>query len=111
MNERKTTSGIAELPPDLLSRMADALKILAHPQRLRIIEALDRHGDLPVHRIVEIIGIRQASVSDHLGRMRRAGLIASERKGRETWYRIADPDSLIILNCMRKRAASLEGTT
>lgn len=88
--------------------MADALKILAHPHRLRIIEALDWHGDLPVHQIVEMIGIRQASVSDHLGRMRRAGLISSERRGRETWYRIADPDSLTILNCMRHRVAQME---
>jgi hypothetical protein len=35
--------------------------------------------------------------------MRLSGLLRSERRGKEVWYAIANPDSLTILNCMRKR--------
>ena len=42
--------------------------------------------------------------SHHLARMRLAGIVAAERRGKETWYRIADPHSVTILNCIRRKA-------
>jgi DNA-binding transcriptional ArsR family regulator len=51
---------------------------------------------------MEQAGLRQASVSEHLNKMRRAGIIKAIRKGREVWYRIEDPRALTLLNCLRK---------
>jgi DNA-binding transcriptional ArsR family regulator len=92
-----------ELPVPFLARMAEALRVLAHVQRLRVIEFLERHGPAPVHQIRLSVGGAQGALSQHLVKMRQAGLIACERRGKEVWYAIANPDSLTILNCMRKR--------
>ena len=94
-----------ELPMPLLERMADVLKVLAHPHRLRVIEVLESASEAPVHEIVMALGLSQAATSHHLNRMRRAGLISAQRRGKEIWYRIADPDSLTILGCIRKKGA------
>jgi ArsR family transcriptional regulator len=83
--------------------MADIIKILGHSYRLQIIEFLDLNGKSPVHQILDGIGGNQASLSQHLNKMRSAGIITSERRGKEVWYEIAELDSLTILNCMRKR--------
>ncbi|MDP6523629.1 MAG: metalloregulator ArsR/SmtB family transcription factor [Kiritimatiellia bacterium] len=97
------------LPPDFMASMAESLKVLAHRDRLRIVELLDLLGESPVRVLIENIGLPQATVSHHLNRMKRAGLIRSNRRGREIWYSIADANSLTILNCMRKGRKSFRG--
>lgn len=91
------------LPPEWLEKMAHALGVLAHPLRLRIVEVLDGLGEAPVHEITRHLGVAQAAASHHLNKMKLAGLIASERRQKEMWYRIADPDSRTILSCIRKK--------
>ncbi len=88
------------LPVELLGRMAQVLRLLAHPDRLRIIEILEA-GAAPVHDVVDALGLPQAATSQHLNQMKRVGLVAAERRGKEVWYAIADPRSISILNCIR----------
>jgi len=92
------------LPMDLLEQMARALRVLGHAQRLRVIEFLSQNGPQPVYAIVAATALPQATISHHLDRMRVAGLITSERKAREIWYRISDKNALTILDCIRKKA-------
>jgi ArsR family transcriptional regulator len=92
-----------EIPVEMLERMAQVLKTLAHPHRLRIIEILDTLQEAPVHEIMVQAQLPQSLASQHLNRMRRMGLVGSRRKGKEVWYFIADPESLTILNCARSR--------
>jgi DNA-binding transcriptional ArsR family regulator len=88
-----------------LKAAARALRVLAHPQRLRIVEALEADGEKPVRALVEHTGLPQAAVSHHLARMRAAGLVAAERRGKEMYYRVANPSCATILDCIRKRTA------
>lgn len=88
------------LKPEILERAAQTLKVLAHPHRLRLIEILEREKQLPVHFLVEETGLPQAVISQHLNQMRRIGLLASERRGKEVWYSISDPRPLSILHCI-----------
>lgn len=92
------------MPLELLERMAGALRVLAHPRRLQVIEILQAEVEAPVHGIVARLGLPQAAVSQHLNYMRRSGLLKSERKGKEVWYSVADPNSLTVLDCIRKKA-------
>jgi ArsR family transcriptional regulator len=103
MNNVRTTKFREPLPAELLERMAAALGVLAHPHRLRIIEILEQNGELPVHQVTKNMDVEQAVASHHLGRMRAAGLLGCERRKKEMWYRIADPSSLTILDCIRKK--------
>lgn len=84
-----------------LARMAQVLRLLAHPHRLKIIEILESAGEAPVHDIVPRLGLPPAATSQHLNQMRRVGLVDGERHGKEVWYRIADRSSISILNCIR----------
>ena len=99
----KTKSCAQDLPVEELGRMAQVLKLLAHPYRLKIIDLLETRGEAPVHELVGRLSLPQAVTSNHLTRMRRMGLVASERRGKEVWYRIGDRRSLTILNCMRAK--------
>jgi DNA-binding transcriptional ArsR family regulator len=92
----------AGLSVELLARMAETLKLLAHPRRLKIIEILDVSGSSPVHVIAEQLGLPQAATSQHLNQMKRLRLINAERKGKEVWYSVGDPRALTILGCIRK---------
>jgi len=66
------------------------MKVLSDPTRLRIVRELI-HGPRSVLEIAEAIGQDQPRVSHHLGRMRLAGLLQRERRGRQLIYRI-NPD-------------------
>lgn len=87
--------------------MAGALKILAHPCRLKLVEILQREGELPVHVLIERLHVPQATISQHLNQMRRAGLVRAARKGKEVWYDIADPSALTILDCIRRKQGGI----
>jgi ArsR family transcriptional regulator len=89
-----------KLKPETLEKAAETLKMIAHPQRLRLIEILEREQEVPVYALVEETEFPQAIVSQHLNQMRRAGLLCSERRGKEMWYSICDPRALSILNCI-----------
>lgn len=102
---KKRTSYDEELPVELLERMAETLRVLAHAHRLKIIEVLKAEKEAPVHIIVDRLGLPQAAVSQHLNNMKRARLVKAERRGREVWYGIAEPSSLTILECIRKKRA------
>ena len=86
-----------------LARMAQVLKLLAHPYRLKIVDILESEEAIPVHGLVDRLGLPQAGVSGHLKKMLRAGLVAAERRGKEVWYSVGDRRSLTILNCMRAK--------
>jgi len=94
------------LEPALLARMAERLRVLAHADRLRVVEILERRTEAPVLEIAGELGLPQANVSTHLTKMRRAGLIACTRRGKQVWYRIADPNALTILACIRKKGTN-----
>ena len=93
----------AELAIEELARVAETLKVLAHPYRLKIVELLQARQEAPVHELMDRLGLPQATVSQHLNQMRRAGLVRAARRGKEVWYAIADPRSLTILDCIRKK--------
>ncbi|MBI9020648.1 MAG: winged helix-turn-helix transcriptional regulator [Verrucomicrobia bacterium] len=100
MNSEKSCLRQGKLKVEALERAAQTLKMLAHPQRLRIIEILEREQEVPVHALIEETGFPQAVVSQHLNQMRRAGLLSARRQGKEVWYSITDPRALSILNCI-----------
>ncbi len=68
---------------------ADLLKALAHPLRLQIMHSLLRDGCHNVSCIERRTGVSQSSISQHLQKLRAAGLVVSERSGNEVYYRPA----------------------
>lgn len=104
MRTKSTHSMTPDLSPELLEKMAQTLKLLAHPHRLRIVEILDQRGHAPVFEIMHLLELPQAVTSQHLNAMRRVGLLCCERRGKEVWYAIANPHALTILDCIRQKS-------
>jgi ArsR family transcriptional regulator len=86
--------------PAALARLAAVLRLLAHPDRLRIVGRLERGGAAPVHELMADLGQAQGALSQHLNHMKRAGLVQADRRGKEVWYSVADRRAVKVLHCM-----------
>ncbi len=65
------------------------LKALGDRDRLRLVQAL-RSGPCCVSDLAERLSLELANVSHHLGVLRRAGLVVSERSGKQIIYELPD---------------------
>ena len=74
---------------ELLHRIAEVLKAMADPTRLKILHSL-HNGERCVSDILEVVGGSQANVSKHLSVLKRAGLVDCRRSGLNVYYRIID---------------------
>jgi len=66
------------------------LRLLGDETRLRLLRLLSREA-LNVSELTGILGLAQSGVSRHLGLLRDAGLVAEQRAGTFSWYRVT-PD-------------------
>lgn len=82
-----------KLSGDAMEQVAAYFRALAEPQRLRLLSEL-RQGERSVGQLVEALGATQSNVSKHLEVLFDAGLLARERRGTSTIYRIAEPQTL-----------------
>ncbi|NWL90160.1 MULTISPECIES: ArsR/SmtB family transcription factor [unclassified Paenibacillus] len=72
------------------NQAAEILKALAHPVRLCIIRGLMDKQRCNVSYMQECLDLPQSTVSQHLQKLRSAGIVEAERNGLEIHYRIVD---------------------
>ena len=70
--------------------LAEAFRLLGQPVRIQILLTIAREEACVCH-IETALGIRQAVISQHLMILRDAGLVATNRDGRNIFYRLAKP--------------------
>jgi ArsR family transcriptional regulator len=80
-------------------RRVRALKAMAHPARLAVVDAL-AGGELCVCDLQVKVGSDLSTVSRHLKLMADAGLIESRRDGQRILYRLTAPCIVDYLRCM-----------
>lgn len=68
--------------------LARALRLAAHPLRLRILQQLVRHQGRCVCDLAADLGADQPAISHHLGVLRTAGLVFPRREGARVEYEI-----------------------
>jgi ArsR family transcriptional regulator len=85
--------------PPSLARRAAVLKALAHPSRLLITEAL-MAGELCVCDLRALVGDDVSTVSKHLSILRSAGVLVSEKRGLNVYYRLSCNCFGDFLNCV-----------
>jgi ArsR family transcriptional regulator, arsenate/arsenite/antimonite-responsive transcriptional repressor len=75
-------------------RMAAVAKALGDPVRLQLVDVLRKHaGKVCVCELVPLFDLSQPTVSHHLGVLRGAGIVGSERRGLWAYYYVI-PDAL-----------------
>jgi len=86
---------------ETLDRVAAALRVLAHPHRLKMVELLDGRR-LSVGELAKALDLPPAACSQHLNRMRAHGLLRAVRRGRTVHYAIANPSARNVIQCIRR---------
>lgn len=86
---------------EAFEQAARMLRCLGHPIRLRILDLLERSGELTVSEIHESLELEQAVCSQHLNLMRDKGVLARRKEGVHVYYGIGDPRALRVLGCVR----------
>jgi DNA-binding transcriptional ArsR family regulator len=98
--DQPTTIAV-RIDPDVLERAARVIRILGHPLRLRILEALE-DGERNVADLQDELGAGQALVSQQLSILRSEGVVGARREGPRVFYRIVEPKVSHILDCIRQ---------
>lgn len=75
------------------------LRSLAHEDRLLLLCQLSQ-GERCVGDLEAELDLRQPGLSQHLGVLRREGLVRTRREGRRIYYRVADGRVLAVLKTL-----------
>ena len=80
----------------LLKQYANHFKALGHAKRLEIITLLQGHS-LTVNQIVQMTGLRQATVSQHLMILKETDLVVATKTGKEIYYTLSSRPYIELL--------------
>lgn len=78
--------------------LAARFKLLADPNRLRIVYALLEGGELCVNELADLVESSESATSHQLRQLRLAGLVRAKKQGREVFYRVADSHVRLLLD-------------
>lgn len=79
---------------------ADFFRVLGHPARVRILEAL-REGDKSVGELQALLELDSSSTSQHLALLRQQGIVDSVKRGTRVHYSARDPRIFQLLEVAR----------
>lgn len=98
------------LPSDAeLRQTADAFRVLANPNRLRVLKAL-KGRELCVCDLREVLGISMSGTSQVLRELRNLGAVEFRAEGKLAYYRLADASWLDVAESVLERFAPAEAT-
>ena len=67
---------------------SDVFNAIAEPRRRQILDLLARRGALDVGTLVVALGLPQPAVSKHLGVLRKVGVVAVLKQGKQRVYNL-----------------------
>ena len=80
------------------NNIAEILKVLAHPLRICIVKNLLENGECNVGYMHTCLEVPQSTVSQHLQKLRYAGIIEGKRHGLEINYKIKNQQMGNLIN-------------
>ena len=85
---------------DLFAAFAEIARGLGNAHRLDLLEQLAQ-GEKSVEALASKTGLTFANASQHLQALRRVGLVAGERRGKQVIYRMSGDDVLDLVAALR----------
>ena len=82
-----------------LAAAAATFGMLATPSRLHLVWLL-ASGEYDVSTLAELSGLNVPAASQHLSKLRAAGIVTARREGRRQLYRVEDPHILTVIEQM-----------
>lgn len=80
-----------------ITAMADFLKALADPTRLKVIQAL-RHAELCVCDITALVGISVSGLSHQLRYLRNMNIVKFRKEGKLAYYSLTDEHIIRLMD-------------
>ena len=80
---------------------AELCKVFSNPTRLEILNLL-RDKELSVTELIEKTKLSQANISQHLSIMKSKGIVISDRKGKNIYYRLINPKIIKAFDIIRE---------
>ena len=77
-------------------RVAERLKVLGQPVRLRLVEQLQTGPSTP-QELSDLLGLSQQNVSKHLLSLHRAGIVSRRPEGANVIYTLVDETAVAVL--------------
>lgn len=90
----------------IYEKPAAKFKALGHPVRFWIAQQL-MEGEHCVHEFVELTKLDFSTVSQHLSALKAAEILATEKRGKEVYYRLVCPCTRTFIECVNEK---LKGT-
>jgi DNA-binding transcriptional ArsR family regulator len=87
--------------PQLSQVTAEFFKSLAHPLRIRVLEAL-RAGEVGVNDLSERLGVEQSTLSQQLSVLRKTHIVTGRKDGLNVYYSVSDPAVFRLLEEARQ---------
>jgi len=84
---------------------AEFLRVLGHPVRVRIVDLL-RDGERSVGALQAELNLESSGTSQHLGVLRRQGVLEARKEGTTVYYRVRDPRTFQLLDSSRQIVSS-----
>ena len=85
----------------------ELLRILANERRLMIVGELIKRREVNVSALARTVGLSQSALSQHLAKMRAAGVVTCRRDGPTVRYSLANPQITELLVTLQSLFASL----
>ena len=79
---------------------AEMCKVFSNSTRLEILNLL-RDKELSVSELIEKTKLSQANISQHLSIMKSKGIVTSNRKGKNFYYRLTNPKIIKAFDIIR----------
>ncbi|MGO1285695.1 MAG: ArsR/SmtB family transcription factor [Brachybacterium sp.] len=88
-------AGSSPTAPQLASA-ANTFALLASPSRLHLVHLMSG-GHFDVGALAEKVGLSLPTTSQHLSKLRLAGIVSVRREGRHSYYTVEDPHVLSLV--------------
>lgn len=80
---------------------AEFFKALAHPLRIRILDAL-RAGEVGVNELSAQLKVEQSNLSQQLGVLRSRNIVVGRKEGNNVYYSVPDAEIFRLLDVAKK---------
>ena len=86
---------------DLGTFKAEFFKALAHPLRIKIVDAL-RDGEIGVNELCSRLGVEQSTLSQQLAVLRSRNIVVGRKEGLNVYYSVRDTTVFKLLDVAKQ---------
>lgn len=84
-----------------IETMAEHFKLLGDKTRLKLVSILNGQEEMCVCHLVDLLQTTQPNISQHLRKLKEAGLVKEERRGQWNYYSLQVSNQPHIVNALR----------